>query len=232
MNVPVRVSIMSSLLIAVGAIVASGQAVISTGPPVAPTTRMVQQFNPATGRYEWVGVPYGATVNPNPYAYPGQGNTLDPMTGLYPYPNPRPPVSPGPYPGYPYVTPNPYPGGSLGTITQPAGGQYPTKQIADWYGRYLRRQVDQTGLNAHMQAYQRGGPESALAGILGSQEYYRMWGNDPRRFVAGLYADVLHRQPRPNELNVWATQVGRKTLTQVAFDFLQAARQELGGPYY
>ena len=184
MNVPVRVSIMSSLLIAVGAIVASGQAVISTGPPVAPTTRMVQQFNPATGRYEWVGVPYGATVNPNPYAYPGQGNTLDPMTGLYPYPNPRPPVSPGPYPGYPYVTPNPYPGGSLGTITQPAGGQYPTKQIADWYGRYLRRQVDQTGLNAHMQAYQRGGPESALAGILGSQEYYRMWGNDPRRFVA------------------------------------------------
>jgi hypothetical protein len=227
MNVNGRAMALSLALVGVFAAGAAGQGMFNMGPPVAPTTRMVQRWNPATGQYEWVGVPAAGTVNPG-----GAGSYLDPATGLYPYPGQRPTTSPGPYPGYPYVAPNPYPGGNVGTLPAPAGGQVPQRQIPEWYGRYLRRQVDQAGMNAHVQAYYRGGPESALAGILGSQEYYRLWGNDPRRFVAGLYSDVLHRQPRANELNQWASQVGRRTLTQIAYDFLIAARQELGGPYY
>jgi hypothetical protein len=144
----------------------------------------------------------------------------------------RPSTTVTPYPGYPYVIPNPYPGGQGGYLPPPSAGQTADRQVADWYRRYLRREVDQTGLDVHVRAYYQTGPEATLAGLLGSEEYYRLWGGTPRRFVEGLYADVLQRGATPEERSQWERQVGRKTRTQIALDFLQAARGELGGAYY
>lgn len=142
----------------------------------------------------------------------------------------RPPIAPTPYPyAYPYISPTPY---SPDFPATPAGGATPEVQIDSWYHRYLRRAVDPTGMQAHVQAYRRGGPESALAGLLGSAEYSRHWGNSAQGFVTGLYRDVLHREPHPGEVDGWARQLNRLSRTQLALEFLRKARIELGGPYY
>lgn len=199
----------------------SAQTVVTNGPNVTTRMQAVRRFNPTTGRYEVVNLP--APIQP---VAPG------PVSPVSPFPVNPTPNGPNPYPSYPYVYPNPYPGGNWNNVRPPAGGQGPEQQVAAWYSRYLRRQVDQAGMQAHAAAYYQSGPDAALAGILGSREYYRIWGNTPQGFAQGLYSDILRRPAQPSEISTWASQVNRKSLNQIALDFLYAARRELGGPYY
>lgn len=194
---------------------------ITNGPNVTTRMQVVRRLNPTTGRYDLVYRPA-----------PVQTMAPGPVSPVSPYPVNTIPSGPLPYPAYPYVYPNPYPGGNWNNVQPPSGSQVGYRQVASWYSRYLRRQVDTVGLRTHVAAYNQTGPESALAGILGSQEYYRIWGNTPNGFVQGLYQDVLRRPAQPSEIATWSTQVGRKSLNQIAHDFLKAARRELGGPYY
>lgn len=203
------------------AVDSSAQVVVNRGSTVPVQQQFTRRFNPSTGQYELYYQPT-----------PVQTTVPLPVSPVSPFPVNPTPTGPVPYPTYPYVYPNPYPGGNWNNVRPPSGSQSVGRQVAGWYSRYLRRQIDQAGLQAHSTAYVQSGPESALAGILGSQEYYRIWGNTPKGFVQGLYSDVLRRPAQPSEVATWASQVGRKSLTQIAFDFLAAARRELGGPYY
>lgn len=207
MSVRMAIIALGGLLATAGTGMAQG--VVTFGRPAWPTSTAGPVLNPTTGQYTTM---------------PGYGPAPQPVQ------NYQPPIAPSPYPyAYPYINPTPY---NPGFPATPAGGAVPQQQVDSWYRRYLRRAVDPSGLQAHVNAYYRGGPEAALSGILGSAEYYRIWGNTPRGFVSGLYSDILRRNPRPGEVDNWARQLNRWTKTQLAQEFLRQARLELGGPYY
>jgi hypothetical protein len=123
----------------------------------------------------------------------------------------------------------------LGTIATSANAQavYSRQpqnedvQLVDsWYRHYLGRPVDEVGLRAWLPELAAGKPE---AGILGSPEYYNRHGGTPQGFVAGLYVDVLGRQPGANEIQNWVVhlqQIGWDRVV-LADDFLRAADTEL-----
>jgi hypothetical protein len=98
----------------------------------------------------------------------------------------------------------------------------------DWYERYLRRRIDPEGARNWVAVVQTQGPTAALAGILGSDEYYQIWGSNDPAFVAGLYQDVLQRQARRDEVRLWLGQLaGHGDRGRLAAEFLTAAQAEL-----
>jgi hypothetical protein len=100
-------------------------------------------------------------------------------------------------------------------------------QLVDsWYRHYLGRPVDDVGLQAWLPELAIGHPE---AGILGSPEYYNRHGGSPQGFVAGLYVDVLGRQPSANEVQNWVFRLNQMGWDRVSLadEFLGAAGTEL-----
>lgn len=101
--------------------------------------------------------------------------------------------------------------------------------VRSWYLRYLGREPDPTGYQGYARQLTFRPADSILAEILGSPEYLERHGGTLEGFVIGLYNEVLERQPRPDEVNVWMNrlaQVGGDR-TQAAGDFLAAAVPEL-----
>jgi hypothetical protein len=102
------------------------------------------------------------------------------------------------------------------------------QMIAQWYEHYLRREPDAQGFRNWMAQLNTTTPEVALAGILGSDEYYRLWGATDANFVAGLYADILGRQADPAEAMNWVQVLAsHHDRARLAYDFMMSAQAEL-----
>jgi Domain of unknown function (DUF4214) len=107
--------------------------------------------------------------------------------------------------------------------------------VDSWYRHYLGRPVDEVGLQSWLPQLANGNSE---AGILGSPEYYNRHGGTPQGFVAGLYVDVLGRQPGANEVQSWVARLQQIGWDRIVLsdDFLSAADTELnlrsGSPGY
>lgn len=98
--------------------------------------------------------------------------------------------------------------------------------VTQYYRRFLRRDPDAAALQAwstHPQLV-AGHPHVALAGILGSPEYFAKKGGNNSSFVWGLYRDVLGRDPSPSEVGGWLplANVNRE---QAAAGFLSSDEQ-------
>jgi hypothetical protein len=116
---------------------------------------------------------------------------------------------------------------SLGAV--PAQAYQTCDLVQSWYARYLGRPADGPSLAMWVNQLQAGVPaDQVQATILGSNEYYQRHGSCPQQFVAGLYADILGRQPCAHDINGWVARLGqcgcRNTL---AAKFLCAAQYEL-----
>lgn len=94
------------------------------------------------------------------------------------------------------------------------------RTVARWYQRYLGREMDPYAAD-WVRALQQGqDPEQVLAGILGSDEYYRRTGGTPAAFVRQLYLDVHRRRPTRQEVDHWARRVYYDSRTDVAYAIL------------
>ncbi|HEV3446786.1 MAG TPA: DUF4214 domain-containing protein [Gemmataceae bacterium] len=84
----------------------------------------------------------------------------------------------------------------------------PENLVRTWYEKYLNREPDPDGLSTWVGALVSGqSPESVLAGILNSDEYYIRAGNTPDGFIQKLFTDVVGRQPTPRELDYWMNRL-------------------------
>ncbi len=101
--------------------------------------------------------------------------------------------------------------------------------VRSWYHRYLHRAPDPGGLHTWVSALRGGSsPEEVQANILASEEYFCQHGHSDVGFVAGLYADVLGRGARPEEVEDWLCRLRRLDCrTQLSREFLAAAGPEL-----
>src|SRR5262249_6677796 len=97
-----------------------------------------------------------------------------------------------------------------------------------WYARYLHRRPDAAGLREWVNQLRNGvSAEQVQAGILGSDEYYKLHGSNPSGFVYALYVDVLGRRPSDQEVQDWVDQFDAvSNLPTLALQFLEAARGE------
>jgi hypothetical protein len=94
------------------------------------------------------------------------------------------------------------------------------RTVAGWYQRFLRREMDPFAAG-WVRALQQGQqPEQVLAGILGSDEYFRLAGGTHSRFIRQLYQDVAGRRPTPSEETFWTRRLWASSRTDVAYDVL------------
>jgi Domain of unknown function (DUF4214) len=99
------------------------------------------------------------------------------------------------------------------------------RQISDWYVKYLRRHPDDRGLHGWIAEYHRRGPAKVLAGILGSPEYYTLWGSSDVSFVEGLHSDLLGVRPSNWEMRHWLNELAwHRDRARLAQDFIRSNR--------
>jgi hypothetical protein len=117
--------------------------------------------------------------------------------------------------------------GWAGGPLQPAGF---ARVVDSWYRLYLNREAEPVGLRDQMERLRRGdSPEEIQAGILGSDEYFRLHGSRRAAWIAALYSDVLDRSPSRREIASWLETLERTggSREQTALEFLRGARREL-----
>jgi hypothetical protein len=104
------------------------------------------------------------------------------------------------------------------------------QMVESWYSLYLNRAPDPTGVRDFVNRLSRGAsPEDVQASIIGSDEYYQLHGSRPASWIAGMYADVLGRSARRDEISHWLGMFQRLggSREQTALEFLRTARTEL-----
>ncbi len=114
-------------------------------------------------------------------------------------------------------------------VRPPAPSGY-RQMVESWYTLYLNRAPDPTGVRDFVNRLSRGAsPEEVQSSIIGSDEYYRLHGSRPASWIAGMYADVLNRSARPDEISHWLGMYQRLggSREQTALEFLRTARTEL-----
>jgi hypothetical protein len=117
--------------------------------------------------------------------------------------------------------------GWAGGPLRPAGF---AQVIDSWYRLYLNRQAEPEGMRDQLDRLRRGdSPEEIQAGILGSDEYFRLHGSRRAAWIAALYSDVLDRSPTRREIGSWLETLERSggSREQTALEFLRGARREL-----
>src|SRR5262245_10051619 len=120
----------------------------------------------------------------------------------------------------------------------PPGGYRPTGPhggggagVAEWYRRFLPRGYGPEGGRCAGRLDSGERPESVLAIILGSDEYYKRFGGSPRGFVASLIRDLTGQPPAPRELEFWAQRLYQgEDRTQPAYELLLRYPQGWGPP--
>ena len=94
------------------------------------------------------------------------------------------------------------------------------RTVENWYRRFLGRQTDPWAAG-WVQALRQGqDPDQVLAGILGSDEYFRRAGGTPRAFVRQLYSDLMGRRPTAREEDFFVRQMWSSSRADVAFSIL------------
>jgi hypothetical protein len=115
-------------------------------------------------------------------------------------------------------------------VRPPAGPQHYVLVVESWYQLLLHRPSDPAGLRDYVDRLRRGiPPEDVLAGILGSEEYYKVNGERPRPWIAALYADLLDRSASRREIEGWIQTLGRNggSRERTAAEFVRSAKLEL-----
>ena len=97
----------------------------------------------------------------------------------------------------------------------------PNDIVFHWYRAFLRRDPDPAGARFWANRLRRGNdPNTVLAGILGSEEYYQRAGSRPDRFVVQLFVDLLGRTPTQREIDFWVRRQFTDSRQDVAFQVL------------
>src|ERR1700676_2004803 len=92
----------------------------------------------------------------------------------------------------------------------------PSSLVDYWYRTYLGRPAD-SGITFWVNHLQQGdSTDSVLAGILGSDEYYKRGGGTPEGFISLLFRDVVKRPPSPNDLDFWVRRMYTEDRQSVA----------------
>jgi hypothetical protein len=102
--------------------------------------------------------------------------------------------------------------------------------VDSWYRLYLNRDPEPEGMRDQLARLRRGdSPEEIQAGILGSDEYFRLHGSRRVAWIAALYSDVLDRSPSRREIASWLETLERTggSREATALEFLRGARKEL-----
>src|SRR5262249_9034410 len=93
-----------------------------------------------------------------------------------------------------------------------------------WYQRFLEREPDFPGASGWIQLLRRGqSPQSVLANILSSQEYFEKAGSTLRGFVQTLHRDLYGRPPTRWEFDFWIPRAHSASRRDVAYDMLSRA---------
>ena len=122
--------------------------------------------------------------------------------------------------------------GGWGFVPQPPPQDPNVTLVQSWYQRFLGRSADSGGLATFVGMLRRGvAATDVQAGILASDEFWRLQGGRTDLFIRGLYVAVLNREPSRDEVRGWerrfvALRGDRARLTQ---EFVTAAQQELLG---
>jgi len=102
--------------------------------------------------------------------------------------------------------------------------------VAGLIGSYLGRDPRPDEVESWVRNLRNGTPVSELQiGLLASDEYFARAGRDNGRFVAGLYNQILNRQPSPQEVLTWLQALAQVNgnRDQLVRNFLTAAQSEL-----
>jgi hypothetical protein len=88
------------------------------------------------------------------------------------------------------------------------GFDNPRELVEHWYRTFLRREPrGDPSIESWADQLRRGvAPNSVLAGIMGSDEYYAKGGRTPEGFIRNAYADVLVRPPNEGEVRYWLSR--------------------------
>lgn len=121
----------------------------------------------------------------------------------------------------------------LGVV--PLYGQYgnygyddASRTVTQWYEQFLNREPDPYA-QGWVNALRSGqNPQQVLAGILGSDEYYRRAGGSPGAFIRQLYEDLTGRNPSPREMQHWGRQVYTRPRSDIAYAILTRHSQDWG----
>jgi hypothetical protein len=107
---------------------------------------------------------------------------------------------------------------------QVTGGLRPIDLVRLWYRKYLDRDVDPSGVERYVGLLRAGSsPLDCQAELLGSDEYFNRQGGTIDGFIAGLFRDVLGRNPNRADLRSW-----RNTFARNGNNRQVLARQFLG----
>jgi hypothetical protein len=102
--------------------------------------------------------------------------------------------------------------------------------VAGYYQQYLKRTPSWAEVRPWVNHVRAGQSLPWVqAQILGSQEYFDLYGDNPRQWATGLYEDVLDRTPAADEVAGWLVRYGALggNRTAVANEFLLGAAREL-----
>jgi hypothetical protein len=96
----------------------------------------------------------------------------------------------------------------------------PSALVDSWYRTYLGHPAD-SGITYWVNHLQQGdSPDSVIAGILASDEYYKKCGGTPDGFIAGLFKDLLQRRPTTSELDFWVRRLYTQDRQDLAHDLM------------
>jgi len=97
--------------------------------------------------------------------------------------------------------------------------------VQSWYQRYLGRNPDRGGMETYVGQLQAGAsPTELQARILGSDEFYRRWGNTSSGFINGVYRTALGQVPSRQAQLYWKRQLWRNPdREQVALGILESS---------
>lgn len=117
----------------------------------------------------------------------------------------------------------------------PIPGQYypedPAELVRSWYRRYLNREGDAGGVATWVNSLRQGNPpESTLATILASDEYFRKAGGSFEGLVHTLFLDLTGRRPPGGEFSYWVTRFHRGERVDVIYDLLLRHPQDWQSP--
>jgi len=100
--------------------------------------------------------------------------------------------------------------------------------VTSEYQAFLGRAPDSVGLQAWMNLLNSGAsPEFVEAGIVSSNEYIAIHGNNATQWLTGLYNDLLGRAPDAAGLNAWLNALASGMSTnQIAQFFASSVERE------
>ena len=100
--------------------------------------------------------------------------------------------------------------------------------VNEWYNAYLGRQPQaQEAARLVLQLRNGTSAEVIQANILASPEYYRLNGNTPQGFIAGVYRDVLNRPATNAEVAANLARVNGNGRAAFALELLNARNRGL-----